>query len=430
MSNAAMNLNVNLDRIFLDLKNPRHKPYDTENEVIEYLCEQEKVLQLAKDIKKNGLSPLGLFAVIPDEEGPDNAKRTYFVVEGNRRVCALKLLDDPERAPSKYRKNFEETAKGWNGIRELPCVRFGDREAVGPWLSRIHEGGQDGIGQRKWNADQLARHSGKTKNREALAILDHAEKNGFITQEARERKLTTIQRYIDNHRFREVMGIDKSNPQKICRTWLKKDFDILIKEFMDDLLEGKVNSRSKKADIEAYAIEIGAIGGLSGKKIAPEPLDSLDTSSKYGKRKENPPKPKKIQYIFHESEIMTELEEIGGNKLPSIYGSITSIKITSHTPLLTVGTWAFLESLSAKAGREKGSFPAFFNNQFRPWGIAKRDYNAFNAALKNISEKGNITKHHKSGAEFNGEQLANDMETLKPLILRCIKEAKALESKK
>ena len=56
MSNAAMNRNVNLDLIFLDLKNPRHEPYDTEKEIIEYLCLHEKVLQLAKDIKKNGLN--------------------------------------------------------------------------------------------------------------------------------------------------------------------------------------------------------------------------------------------------------------------------------------------------------------------------------------------------------------------------------------
>ena len=45
---------IRFDRVFLDLKNPRHDPFKDQNEVIEYLCREEKVLELARDIAEKG----------------------------------------------------------------------------------------------------------------------------------------------------------------------------------------------------------------------------------------------------------------------------------------------------------------------------------------------------------------------------------------
>lgn len=84
----AARLEVEIDRIFLDQMNPRHKPYETQSEVIDYLCNHESVLSLARDIVANGLNPIEQFALIPDEDAGDGTL-TYVVAEGNRRICAL-----------------------------------------------------------------------------------------------------------------------------------------------------------------------------------------------------------------------------------------------------------------------------------------------------------------------------------------------------
>ena len=81
-------LEVEVDRIFLDQDNPRHKPYDTQSEVIEYLCTHESILSLARDIVAHGLNPIEQFALIPDDNAGDDAS-TFVVAEGNRRICAL-----------------------------------------------------------------------------------------------------------------------------------------------------------------------------------------------------------------------------------------------------------------------------------------------------------------------------------------------------
>ena len=99
---------INIKDIFLDLENPRHEPYQSQEEVIEYLCQNEYVFALAQDIVIMGVNPLEIMAIIPNTDNySDDGAQTYIIAEGNRRLCALKLLDDPELAPSNERKNFK-----------------------------------------------------------------------------------------------------------------------------------------------------------------------------------------------------------------------------------------------------------------------------------------------------------------------------------
>jgi hypothetical protein len=105
---------VPIGRIFLALNNPRHETYDNEGKVITYLCQKESVYVLAKDIVKYGLNPLERFALTPTTKKRDSTAPTYVSAEGNRRLCALKFLNDPELAPAKLRDAFERLAKQWD----------------------------------------------------------------------------------------------------------------------------------------------------------------------------------------------------------------------------------------------------------------------------------------------------------------------------
>ena len=149
---------IDIDRVFLDLENPRHEPYEQEQEAIDYLCRREDVLALARDIVKNGLSPLELFALIRDGDG-------FVVAEGNRRLCAIKLLRDADLARQpKLRQRFRNAAKGWDSIAEIPAIVFESRQDVRLWLDRIHAGYSGGRGRRQWDAEQKARNTGYSKN--------------------------------------------------------------------------------------------------------------------------------------------------------------------------------------------------------------------------------------------------------------------------
>ena len=67
----------------------------------------EQILPLAEDICDRGLSPLERLAAIPHPTLDGH----FVMVEGNRRLCSLKLLRDPAKAPVADRKAFKKLAE-------------------------------------------------------------------------------------------------------------------------------------------------------------------------------------------------------------------------------------------------------------------------------------------------------------------------------
>jgi hypothetical protein len=212
----------------------------------------------------------------------------------------------------------------------------------------------------------------------------------------------------------------------ICRQRSKADFDLLLRKFLDDLANGHVNSRANKEQHIAYARELSGVHGQTGEIIDPPESLVVVSRPKPGSKTKQPKKLKPRVYVPYEVEIMEALEKIGGDKLPNLYNSICSISLESHTPLLSIGVWALLESLSAAAGRNTGTdFPSFFNkSRLQNYGLATgKGDKAIYEALRRVSASGDVTKHDGGAALFNGQQLINDMETLKNLFLKCAEEA-------
>jgi hypothetical protein len=224
------------------------------------------------------------------------------------------------------------------------------------------------------------------------------------------------------------MGIDASNINDVSRNRPKEDFDLLVRKFLADLASGYVNSRTTKEQHEAYARELGALHGQSHDRTLPVSLASPGGRTGPGGKKGGPKKRKPRVVVPYEPEIMAALERLGGDKLPNLYTSICTVPLDAHTPLVSIGVWAFLESLSAKAGRVVSSdFLSFFSKQrLQTYGISTgKGDKAIAEALRRVSASGDVTKHDAVAALFNAEQLVNDMETLKDLIIKCAEEAQA-----
>jgi hypothetical protein len=413
---------VPVGRIFLDLTNPRHAPLGTEDEVIEYLCDKEDVWALARDIAEIGLNPLERVALIPIK----GRKDAYTMAEGNRRLCALKLLADPDRAPARLRKSFADLAARRPPPKTFAAVVFDDEEEIRPWLERMHNGAHDGRGRRQWNAEQSQRYSGSNKNKVAQAFLDYAEGVGLISAEDRRRKLTTVQRFLAVDVFREAMGLDQSNVDNLARTRPKADFDAIAQRFIRDLVEGKsVNSRMNKSKIIEYARPLSSLPGVTTTRTAPVSLEPATSGDGKQKRTRNKPrKPEKVRHIQYADEIASALKAYGNHKLESLYHSICTVELEAHTPLVCIGVWAFMETLTACAGRNEGtSFNDFLSNaRLATYGLSPSK-TAIRAALTRTQDYGNLTKHEALAATFNGDQVNNDLTFLKPLVLKCIEDA-------
>ena len=422
---------VPIGRIFLDLKNPRHVALTTEDKVIEYLCDNEDILALARDIATIGLNPLERVALIPVQGHKD----AYTMAEGNRRLCALKLLADPDRAPAHHRNRFATLSQHWTQPQAVSAVVFENDDEVRPWLERMHNGAYEGRGRKPWNAEQSQRYSGSNKNKVAQGFLDYAEEAGLISSEDRKYKLTTVQRFLGHDVFREAIGLDQMNPEALARSRPKEEFDIIARHFIQDLVEGaNVNSRMNKAKIIEYARPLNSLPGITNTRTEPESLVEKRDSVKSPKRTQKIPRaPEKLLYIQHSDAIKSALNAYGNYKLQNLYHSICAVELDNHTPLVCIGVWAFIETLTACAGRTPGtSFDAFFSNNWLDMHhfSGREKKNAIRSALTRTKDYGNATKHEPVAATFNGEQVNNDLEVLSPVILKCIDVATTLRPAK
>lgn len=414
---------INIKDIFLDLENPRHEPYQSQEEVIEYLCQNEYVFALAQDIVIMGVNPLEIMAIIPNTDNySDDGAQTYIIAEGNRRLCALKLLDDPELAPSNERKNFKAISQKWTPIEKIPAVIFNDREAVSGWLERVHGGLQGGIGRKQWNAEQKTRFTGDIKNLMAQQLLDYAQKKNMISPEERTNKISTVQRFITNPLFKDALGIDTSKNDELQRIRDEDNFDLILRKFISDLKSGKVNTRFNAPEIRKYSHELRGIEGLSTETIPSCPLNSPEKeepSEKKPKPSDKPTPPSKPRYLENNKETETALEKLDNYKIMSIYNSLHRLVVADHCPLLTVGLWSFIECLTALNGRKAGvDFQSFLSNtKLESLGLGNKDETkTLRECLRRIAENGNTTKHDKQSAAFNDLQLISDFNEIHPLI--------------
>jgi ParB-like chromosome segregation protein Spo0J len=123
---------LHITQLLLDPENPRHDVIQNQKEIIGQLLETEKIDNLAKDIAEQGsLSPLESVGVIPlDNDGDE-----YIVLEGNRRICACILLNDPNLSPTDpIRDKFKAIKKNNKIPSKVDCIVFSSRDEADHWI--------------------------------------------------------------------------------------------------------------------------------------------------------------------------------------------------------------------------------------------------------------------------------------------------------
>jgi ParB-like chromosome segregation protein Spo0J len=137
---------IPVESLLLDPMNPRHGvEVEGQEEVINaFLQDRTKaqqdrtkaqhLIQLAKDIAEHGPSPIDLALVVP-EDG------VYTVVEGNRRVLAMKLLKNPALARgSRIEKAIQEASRHSRTLGDMRCMVAPSREEAKSWFHNVMAG--------------------------------------------------------------------------------------------------------------------------------------------------------------------------------------------------------------------------------------------------------------------------------------------------
>lgn len=209
-------LTLPLSKLLLDELNPRHRAVTTQQAAMSEIIRRapNKLLSLARDIAAIGLSPIDRPLVLRTDDG-----KKFIVLEGNRRLAALRLLTKPESCPDPgLRPKFEAISNlAAQKPRTVRCYEVTSREEARPLLDRRHGGEMDGVGVVRWSAMQRTRNSTSPGHQERMALatldwLDGKSQAGAnqeladLLDEVAEDKFTTFGRLAGDPDFREYCG--------------------------------------------------------------------------------------------------------------------------------------------------------------------------------------------------------------------------------
>ena len=242
--------NRSIKRLHLDLRNPRlgRPSVDTEADAMARLLKEfgTKIIGLARSIAEHGLNPTESWAIVR-EDGK------YVVLEGNRRLVACGLLDNPRKAPDpETAAAFERIKRGGRATGSYlnpSCVEFERRADARYWIHLKHHGAGSGEGTAAWGPemvylDQVNSGSSRVEWNEFWYWLEETYQHDHtlvdLIGQARREQYTLMER-VYTWKVKELLGASFTQPGQIN---VNVDPD-KIKPFIHKLITGMLTPQPK-----------------------------------------------------------------------------------------------------------------------------------------------------------------------------------------
>lgn len=296
--------------LLLDPENPRIPPTDQElsqGELLAELIEHDKVYELGKRIAANGFYTDEMLITTPR-----NGK--LVVVEGNRRLAALKVLLSPEAAPNEYQKKFRVLSATIpkSTIKTVPVIVAPSRDAALPRIAEKHTHSM----LEAWKPAQQARFYrsllGHGRTADDICRNYHltpGELENFLrlgtlyemacslelptdvqrkVESPRSFPITNLERLMESQPGRKFLGVD-TDPKHVFKGYVRaSEFKKGFAKIVTDVARGNVTSRvlndSKSINeylrsIEGYAPDKSKKGSFTPKDILRKPVKLTGTKA-------------------------------------------------------------------------------------------------------------------------------------------------------
>ena len=254
----AERLPIAVASLLVDLKNWRlPQPQNGQREAQREIARRQgdKLLKLAEDIAKYGTNLAELPIVMP-------YGARYIVLEGNRRLVALRALENPQwlagAFPIKAISEMRSLSKRYlqNPIASIYCLVVKDREEAEHWIELRHGGEKQGAGTVRWGADERARFLSRATLPEIhTQALDFLENGGHITPEQRQSvPSASFRRLMFTPEVRKKLGVDlQEGKMKLIGS--EKKVVKALTHVLNDLTSGKTKTEQiySKDDRVDYA---------------------------------------------------------------------------------------------------------------------------------------------------------------------------------
>lgn len=238
---------IQISQLLLDTQNPRYEELAGQDAALKEMLDKqkEKLVRLAGDIVDNGPSPSDLPIVLPEA---DEKHELYVVLEGNRRVAAIKVLADPLliklASDPAIRDKFKTLSISYNEapIESMNCVVFESRKDASHWIELRHRGENQGVGIVQWDAQATDRFretlTGKVSPEKQ--VLEFVKQAGGLRPAAEKGidkfPLSSLRRLVGDPDVRERLGLVKMDG-KVHSLLTKGEVSKGLRRVVSDLAE-------------------------------------------------------------------------------------------------------------------------------------------------------------------------------------------------
>ena len=290
---------IPVDDLDLDTDNPRHGAVPDQDAAFFALAREQgpKLINLALDIHENGLHPAHRLIVL------SQPGQRYVVLDGNRRLAALRLIADPNLLPADDLPGdfVERVTPTGLAPSVVPCCIFESRQQARIWLERTHSGEQGGIGVSSWSASAKVRFSPGRPNQASRGIAavdwlrartgDDAELQLQLLEV--EGKVTNLGRLVSDPYVRQRLGFNFAGSNLIP---VAADSQVVINLtiVISDLASGRsVTDLKSKAQREDYIDDLIPPAEQTSDEDGIDPAPSTPTvpSAPPGPKPTPPPSP-------------------------------------------------------------------------------------------------------------------------------------------
>jgi hypothetical protein len=377
---------VSIKRLRLDPENPRFATSvkrPTQQELIKELLDHEDVIDLLGNIARHGFFPSEPMVAVKDGQN-------LIVVEGNRRLAALKLLDNPELAPVEYQARIRQLVdRHHRQVERVPVVTAPSRTAVVPLLIARHKGEVT----KPWTTVMQARYI-QSRLEDRNSIDDVAEETGLekfeivralrdaivydvvrslelpaevenIVADPRRFAYTNLQRLIESTVIQNALGM-KLNDLKGFETSLPSEqFERRLGRIVTDVALGEITSRTHNtaSDLEGYVRELEkSFGKGKPKKGKPTSAGEFVDPSKITPKTPKPGKTaraKKAPIGLIPKSFRVDIED---DRIEAVVAELKSLKLTQFPNAAAITFRSLLDMAVTKYMNDTGELAKLVAN--------------------------------------------------------------------
>lgn len=258
---------LSITKLRLDIDNPRLSDSTrklSQNQIIDYLINKEKVVELAENILNNGYF-LNESPIVVKENNK------YHVLEGNRRVAALKIIINPDLISSTtQRRKIKTLVKSTTlALDKIEVIISPNREDADTIIINRHTNGmsverwdktkQDRFLYKRYIAgesiDEIASKFPISKGDIKAALkrynvyrelckleLDDNIKDSVLDET--DFKMSTIERFFNDKEGIAFMGFEFDDNFNVIQKLPSEEFNKRLEKVVTDYVKGELNTRT------------------------------------------------------------------------------------------------------------------------------------------------------------------------------------------